>query len=358
MNKIKVGVCRLAVLFVAGFGIIGFSNNTWAWGSMGHQAIAMIAEQHMSSQALARVHSILGSMSMEQCAVWPDNIKHHSGWRHTAPYHFVNVKMGQTYFQQYSRPGFLQRGDVIRSLVKAEDLLRDSSTSRTEKKYALCFLEHFEGDLHQPLHEANRLRGGNEIKITFMGRSTNLHAIWDYVMFNQMLWGQPNSPNGYQNVGMQDITNFVNQLPTASAAQIAAWQNSYIMDWSRDARSRVPAIYQDWNSDSHTYLNTYGQYAEGMLVKAGYRLAAYLDAIMTNQPFHAQKAQALRQKILAHMGGTDQYPIILAPSNGASAQNGSHQWNNGGSHNWNSGSYHWHNGSHHSKRSRTPEMNT
>ncbi len=323
MKGVKARVCKLAVLFIAGGSIIGFSNSSWAWGAMGHEAIAMIAQQNMSSAALAKVRSILGGMSMEQCAVWPDNIKHQSGWQHTASYHFVNVKLGQTYFQQYSRPGFLEKGDVLRATLKAEDLLRDSSTSRTEKKYALCFLEHFEGDLHQPLHEANRALGGNQIKISFFGRSTNLHAIWDYVMFNEITWGQPNSPNGYQNISSQDISNFVSLLPTPSAAQISTWQNSYVRDWSRDARSKDISIYRDWTGDSQSYFSKYGPYAEEMLEKAGYRLAAYLDAIMTNQPFQAQKAQAFRQEILAHMGGTDQYPIDLTPSNGSTPNSGS-----------------------------------
>ncbi len=336
MRNVKVGVYQLAVIFIASFSIIGISNNSWAWGNMGHEAIAKIAEENMTPAALAQVHAILGNMTMEQAAEWPDQIKHQSGWRHTAPYHFANIKLGQSYFSQYSRPGFLQRGDVIRALVKSEDILRNSSATAIQKKYALCFLEHFEGDLQQPLHEANRERGGNEIKITFFGRNTNLHAIWDFGMFNEAVWGQPRSPNGYQNIGPQDIDRFVSVLPTPTAAQIANWQNSYIMDWSRDARSKVASIYQDWNGDSQAYYSEYVPYAENAIVKAGYRLAAYLDAVMTNQPFQAQKAQALRQEILAHMGGTDQYPILLGPSNGASVGNGgSHRWGHGGSHRWN-----------------------
>jgi hypothetical protein len=35
-------------------------------------------------------------------------------------------------------------------------------------------------DVHQPLHCAdNGDRGGNAIQVTFLGRRTNLHAVWD-----------------------------------------------------------------------------------------------------------------------------------------------------------------------------------
>jgi len=44
---------------------------------------------------------------------------------------------------------------------------------------ALKFLIHFVGDMHQPLHLCGRDRGGNSDKVTFDGRVTNLHAVWD-----------------------------------------------------------------------------------------------------------------------------------------------------------------------------------
>ncbi len=355
MNRMKAGVCQLAIIFIAGLSIIGFSNNSWAWGFLGHESIALIAQEHMTPAALAEVHAILGNMTMEQAAAWPDTIKQEPQWAHTASYHFINIKLGQSYFSQYSRPGFLQKGDAIRALVKAENILRSRSSTMIQKKYALCFLEHIEGDLHQPLHEANRARGGNSIKITFFGRSTNLHAIWDYGMLFEILWGQPRSPNGYKNITVQDAAKLVSMLPVATPAEIATWQNSYILDWSRDARSRLPEIFKDWNGNSQSYYSKYGPYAEEMIEKAGYRLAAWLDAIMTNQPFQAQKAQALRQEILAHMGGKDQYPIVLQPENGGGQgsgggwhHGGSGGWHHGGSGGWhhggNGGSHHWHNG--------------
>jgi hypothetical protein len=43
------------------------------------------------------------------------------------------------------------------------------------------FIVHIVGDLHQPLHSAERNhdRGGNDVMVAEIGRATNLHAAWD-----------------------------------------------------------------------------------------------------------------------------------------------------------------------------------
>ncbi|KAI8924932.1 phospholipase C/P1 nuclease domain-containing protein [Entophlyctis helioformis] len=55
---------------------------------------------------------------------------------------------------------------------------------RTE---ALKFVIHFLGDLHQPLHATGRDRGGNDAKVSFNGRQTSLHAVWDTSMFEKRI---------------------------------------------------------------------------------------------------------------------------------------------------------------------------
>lgn len=60
--------------------------------------------------------------------------------------------------------------------------VQDLSLEKTQQGDALKFLMHFIGDLHQPLHvEANR-RGGNDIHVCFDNRcpmKKNLHSVWD-----------------------------------------------------------------------------------------------------------------------------------------------------------------------------------
>ena len=319
-------VYQAVMLFTACATVIGFSNKTWAWGETGHEAVALIAEQNMTPQALQQVQAILGDMTMLQASIWPDIVKHTSGWQHTAAYHFADTESGQSYFDDFNRPNFIQNGDVIRALVKAEDILRDSSTTTTQKKYALAFMIHFVGDLHQPLHEGHpEDLGGNKIRATFFGKRTNLHAIWDYGMIDQVVqaasvnvdktFGFERFLSFFQSPTLQDVQNFVGQMRTPSPVEIAAWQDSYILDWSKDSTADRASIYSTWNGDSEAYQNQWASYVNEKILRGGYRLAGWLDAIMTGQPFQQQKAQDLRQQISQIVGGSN--PIVLEPSYGA-----------------------------------------
>ncbi|TFK22384.1 phospholipase C/P1 nuclease [Coprinopsis marcescibilis] len=76
-------------------------------------------------------------------------------------------------------------GDVLKR--------RDLSASGPLEQEAFRFLVHFLGDMHQPLHLTGRNRGGNDIKATFTGQATNLHATWDAHIVNKLLGAVPHN---------------------------------------------------------------------------------------------------------------------------------------------------------------------
>jgi hypothetical protein len=58
--------------------------------------------------------------------------------------------------------------------------LKDPSRSKEDRRFALRFLVHLVGDLHQPLHVGdNSDRGGNDTQIRFFDRGSNMHRLWD-----------------------------------------------------------------------------------------------------------------------------------------------------------------------------------
>ncbi len=69
---------------------------------------------------------------------------------------------------------------VVAQLDRFEDELRDQRLPSHGRLEALNFVVHFIGDVHQPLHASDiDDRGGNNVKVIFNGRATNLHAVWD-----------------------------------------------------------------------------------------------------------------------------------------------------------------------------------
>ena len=65
-------------------------------------------------------------------------------------------------------------------IVEFAAVLGDKAAQPRERLEALRFLVHFVADIHQPFHCADdHDRGGNDIHVSFLGRNTTLHALWD-----------------------------------------------------------------------------------------------------------------------------------------------------------------------------------
>lgn len=69
--------------------------------------------------------------------------------------------------------------------------MRHSKNEDEGKAQALRLLIHYYGDVHQPLHDANRYtkarphgdRGGNDFILKYHLSANELHAVWDTVIY-------------------------------------------------------------------------------------------------------------------------------------------------------------------------------
>ena len=128
-----------------------------------------------------------GQVSFPESCLWPDDVKY-SNQKGTYEQHFINV------------PDHALTVDLLRDcpalnciatgIQKALTYLSrpaGSSREKARRAAALRFLGHFVGDLHQPLHVGNASDwGGNKITVSWEGKETNLHALWDYGMLESM----------------------------------------------------------------------------------------------------------------------------------------------------------------------------
>lgn len=144
---------------------------------------ALLLSQFLTTSASNRVNSILQpGETLESVAPWADQVRDEpafEGW--SPPLHFINTPDWQCAFT----PATDCTND--RCLYGAILNYTARATKMTgEQQYeALKFLDHFLGDIHQPLHVAFASDyGGNSIKGTFFGESENLHHIWDYNILN------------------------------------------------------------------------------------------------------------------------------------------------------------------------------
>lgn len=192
----------LILLNVAAIAGLSSLPRALAWGAAGHEIVATIAQSHLDPQVLDTVCSILASDAtsgvrgdapcyLSTVASWADKIRFRARW--SAPLHYVGA-VGDHPPDNCLFPGTdgwdgKPRGNVLDAIQNVTSILADfaatasASTRGTfadeRASEALKFLIHFVGDMHQPLHLTGRDRGANGVKVSFNGRNTNLHSVWD-----------------------------------------------------------------------------------------------------------------------------------------------------------------------------------
>ena len=129
-------------------------------------------------------------------------------------------------------------------------------------------MAHFVGDLHQPIR-VGRLedRGGNDIRVMWFGKTSNLHHLWDthlidYCQISSVEW--------------------VRELSDLQPEIIKEIQQQPIKQWVRESQDLDKIIYNNTTSNSSLDDNCHHRYlslVKMQLQKGGLRLGAYLNEI-------------------------------------------------------------------------------
>lgn len=263
------------------------SSPALAWGRTGHRVVAAIADTQLSGVARAHVKEILGVESLDEASTWPDDMRADPSpfWQKSAsPWHYVTVN-GVTY--DHAPP----EGDALEALARFRKTLLDPNASRADKQLALRFIIHLVGDVHQPLHAGRCCdHGANDVKVTWFGKPTNLHAVWDSAIVDE------------EQLSFSEMAAKLERHITSD--EVIMWWNADPRTWvSESARIRdslyppVPLkdgkAVEDSGKEqatpalSYSYVYKFTPLMEQRLSEAGVRLAAYLDDIFAGaQPIH------------------------------------------------------------------------
>ena len=149
-----------------------------AWGAMGHEAIAYIAQDFVTSKTASFIQNALSDTStsyMANAATWADSYRYTSAGTWSKPLHFIdaNDSPPQSCSVDFDRDCG-EGGCVVSAIRNYTAQLQDSTTSAAELLNAMRFMIHFVGDIHQPLHDEALDVGGNSISVTYDGSTTNL----------------------------------------------------------------------------------------------------------------------------------------------------------------------------------------
>jgi nuclease S1 len=275
INKWIPGMALCVVLF--------HSPNVWAWGPPGHRIVAEIAEDHLLPAVKIRIEKNFNIKKLADVANWADAVKKRRTQR---TWHYCNIEATERFYRrdrdcshgacvvekikEFAR--ILKRKKrLLPSGMKGFSLQGRGAVDR-EGREALMYLVHFVGDIHQPLHLGNaRDRGGNNISLTFKGRPTNLHALWD---------------GGLIYLAGKSLVQYAGGLGRRVTAREAdRWNRLPVTEWANE--SRVLALDHAYVLESHgrgslskRYIENSREIIDLRLAQAGVRLAGLLNRLL------------------------------------------------------------------------------
>ncbi len=247
-----------------------FPVRSMAWGTLGHRVVAEVAEHHLNSKTRKAIARIIGPGSLAMEANWLDFIKSDPAYNYLYNWHFVNMPSGwdfdkvNNFLQTDTGTNAYNRVNFVIAELKKKDLPQD------KKLLYLRVLVHVLGDLHQPMHVGHKEDlGGNQIKITWFNKPTNLHALWDEALLD------------FQNLS---YTEYANALDHPSKTQAYDYVQGNLANWIFGSYKIASALYSEAEKDtkfSYRYNFDHISTANEQLLKGGLRLAKVLNDIFS-----------------------------------------------------------------------------
>ncbi|MBZ5598786.1 MAG: S1/P1 nuclease [Acidobacteriia bacterium] len=277
--------------------LFALSTPALAWGPEGHRVIGDIASRYLTAGAQAQVIELLkndrladgepsGRRTLGEIANWADEIKDFDWGKRRGSWHYDDISLcGAADYAGYCRGGRCASAQLSRQI----EVLGDPRARLRARNEALKWVVHLVGDIHQPLHAANRGdRGGNLVQVSFFGErdnppygSLNLHAIWDVHLLSRLT---------AERGGERTLVS-----ATIGESDRRGWEQGSISDWIAEshalARDRVYAPLPGSCGKRIAGVVALGEvyYASAAPVidlqirKAGVRLARVLNDVLGNE---------------------------------------------------------------------------
>jgi hypothetical protein len=253
------------------------------WGAVGHQETGAIADLFLSNSARLAMRNLLPLTyfgKLEYATSWADKIKRTKGYGWTSKLHYVKAKMNEKCSIEMDRD-CLNDNCSIGAINNFTFILANSA----DKLEALLFFIHFIGDLHNPLHNCDKLGGGNGQKVLFGHKHTNLHSVWDGLILEKWIKQQY---KGNYSIMVESIQQYM---------EIGIWKDekqTWIkctdpiqvvcpLDWAiKVAQYNCKSIWKGLDVDlSKEYFDIHAPILEKLVAMAGYRMANILNNIFS-----------------------------------------------------------------------------
>lgn len=284
---------RFVVAAGAAGAALGVSGAALAWNDMGHQVVAIIAEQYLVPAAKAQVQAMLQQDSdpltvhdLASEATWADKYRANDLSDRTKAWHFADIDAARpnipaACFGQPALPAGTPASQgpaqacVIDKINQFAAELADPAVGSAERLLALKFLLNLVGDVHQPLNvsiEEGNYHGMSERVAAKTITPGDLYGYWDNAFVHQL-------GNSAPEVAQQLIAHI-------SHDDQAQWASAAPQLWALEAHQLgvIRAFGVLSEGDDHGvpiltdhYVQTALQTVGSQLSKAGVRLAYLIN---------------------------------------------------------------------------------
>lgn len=255
--KIKL-FSLLFVFFLGSFSV----NSSLRWNATGHRTVGKIAENYLKSSTKRKINKLLKGESLAFASTFADEIKSDRKYNKYYSWHYINMPLDIDYEDSEKNP----EGDLVTAIAHCKKVISDENSSDADKAFYLKLLIHFIGDLHQPMHVGlAEDKGGNDFKVQWFYRDTNLHRVWDREMID-----------GYD-MGYAELAANADVL---SKEQVKAIQQGSVVDWVNETHALTRKVYATVKEgDNLRYRYSYDHFGtvRSQLQIAGIRLAKVLN---------------------------------------------------------------------------------
>lgn len=245
--------------------VLLFNSNSYAtkkWGPTGHRVVGAIADQHTNNKTKRHLKKILNHQSLALVSTFGDEIKADPRYKEFETWHYVNMSFDENYESSKKNP----KGDLVTGIAYCKKVIKDDNASDADKTFYLKMLIHLLGDLHQPLHIGREEdRGGNDIKVKWHYKDTNLHRVWDSQMIESY------------NMSYSELAKNAEFL---SKKQVKFLQQGSVIDWVNDTQKLANQVYASVQEDEnlgYAYSYKFLNVARDQMQIAGIRLAKVLN---------------------------------------------------------------------------------
>ncbi|QLY33034.1 S1/P1 nuclease [Nocardia huaxiensis] len=252
--------------------LLVFPPSANAWGTQGHNTVGAIADLRLSATARTEVSRLLSGEpdpTLAGVSTWADEIRATDPdlGKRSAPWHYVNIAENNCVYNPAVNGN--DGSNVIEALRTQSATLADRTQPDSVRRQALKFIVHFTGDIHQPMHAGYaRDRGGNNIELRYLGKNTNLHAIWDSGLLDTLQ--------------LNDAAELERLLSLPAPNLPAVQTNTAPVQWAQYSCriALTPGVYPDSSTIGDDYTRQFLPIAETQLRLAGERLGQLLNTLL------------------------------------------------------------------------------